>query len=386
MFGNTSLKKKRNIKKHSAHHDFLDVIGEQSTSLSGSSKCAKVDVTKQEADSNEANDGIQAGPPQAQCAPDKDVLKRVHKPQTQIRALPQLEDFITTLDVALPAKAEVLLLPSDFTADKHQTLGLTLLAKVEYQLWEGEANDTVSSLCSTILHGMVLLDAKKAHSHGVYQNTRSMCFIRSVQDKKKVWMAQYREAHRRLLSLADDEAEVASEFPELSEEDTFAKNAASAHKLKDGSNMDSWIWGFGRLHGMDEVQKADFLIQQEVELLEEEFRCLIRACCMMGTTWTTLASSISSKYAPDQKTLRIAQGSGLDQSSGYRAYAFQKAAMYQKMESVAHEHFAALDGEWPSEDETLSEMVMQLCPVTAVDWEDVCHEAAQAKAAAQAST
>ena len=44
--------------------------------------------------------------------------------------------------------------------------------------------------------------------------------------------------------------------PELKDEDTYAKNAASARKVGDGSALDCWLWTFGRLKGLNDGQKA----------------------------------------------------------------------------------------------------------------------------------
>jgi hypothetical protein len=168
----------------------------------------------------------------------------------QLKALPQLDHFITSTDPNTNAEDDILFLPSDIPFEQHETLGITPVAFIERELREGQANDAISSLCNSILHTMVLRDAKKEHAHGVYQNTRAGKFINSVKAKKRLWMARYNEARSRLLSLTNNDPKIMDNFPVLKEEDTYAKNATSARNLGDGAKVDSWIWTFGRLKGL----------------------------------------------------------------------------------------------------------------------------------------
>ena len=75
-------------------------------------------------------------------------------------------------------------------------------------------------------------------------------------------IARYREARSKLLVLTDSDSKVfEKDFPELDEDDAFAKNAATARNLGDGAKVDSWIWTFGRLRGLSEAEKDDFAIE-----------------------------------------------------------------------------------------------------------------------------
>ncbi len=140
-------------------------------------------------------------------------------------------------------------------------------------------------------------------------------------------MARYRHSRTKLLALSNQSTTILKDYPELRDSDTWAKNAASARNLGDGAKVDSWIWTFGRLRGLNSAEKlafiaeslfhhicicavndADFLIYltaekvqwfraqadterwvEEVDLLEEEFRRLIRSCNKMGAVWLELA-------------------------------------------------------------------------------------------------
>ena len=149
--------------------------------------------------------------------------------KTQMRALPQLENFLSTVNPNVNAEDNILLLLSDIKKTDHMNLGITSLASIEYQLREGQANDAITSLCNTILHSMVLQDAENKHAHGVFQNTRALMFINGVKGKKETWKAHYCEAQLKLLHLTNYNPDTFEEdFPILVDKDTFAKNAASA--------------------------------------------------------------------------------------------------------------------------------------------------------------
>jgi len=178
----------------------------------------------------------------------------------QARALSHMEDVHLRMDPAISSEDEVLFLPSDFSLQDRDSMGLNEAARIEVQLREGEANDAISSLCDSVLHKMVLLDAKNTNSRGVFQNTRALKYINATNERKNLSISRYREARHRLLFLTDFAKKTLDDYPELLDSHTYAKNAATARELGDGSSTDSWIWTFGRLKGLTEVQKAEFVI------------------------------------------------------------------------------------------------------------------------------
>ena len=178
-----------------------------------------------------------------------------------LAVFPQLKPFTDALDPEVQPEDEVLLLPSDIPFDQHATLSLTHHTSTEFQLREGEANNAVNLLCSSILHGMVLLDTKNEQSRGVYQNTRATKFINLTKAKKHTAMARYRHSRTKLLALSNHSASVLKDYPELRDSETWAKNAASARKIGDGAKVDSWIWTFGRLRGLNTTEKLAFIAE-----------------------------------------------------------------------------------------------------------------------------
>jgi hypothetical protein len=98
---------------------------------------------------------------------------------------------------------------------------------------------------------------------------------------------------------------------------------------------------------------------EEVELLEEEFRRLIRGLEKMATIWESL-SSLPSAELKHRPTVAISSNATLP---GYSAYAARKAAMYREMTEKERDRFKNAGGQWPAENESLSEHVPVLfCP------------------------
>ena len=78
--------------------------------------------------------------------------------------------------------------------------------------------------------------------------------------------------------------------------------------------------------------------QEEIEIIEEEFRRTIRTYEHMADLWTTLATS--------------------HDVGGYSAYAFKQAHMYCQMASDCHTKFTAVGGMWP-DGRTLSDLITE---------------------------
>jgi hypothetical protein len=79
--------------------------------------------------------------------------------------------------------------------------------------------------------------------------------------------------------------------------------------------------------------------QEEVEILEEEFRRLSRACDRMAAVWTGLAT-----------VERIP-------NNGFVAYAHETSAMYTSMGVKARDYFSQAGGAWPVDGQDLEEHV-----------------------------
>jgi hypothetical protein len=323
--------------------------------------------------------------------------------KAQVAVLPQLHDKIVNAKNASEPEQDTLFLPSDIDLDDHQELGLEAAAEHEFHLREGQANDAVKDICNSVMHSMVLREEKRERARGVSQNTRALKQIYTVREKKTMYISKYRFARDQILKLKGNDPSVMEDYPELKDEDTYAKNAASSRKLGDGKSVDSWIWSFGKLKGLNEEEKADFIrdsefsvvdsflaraltrhlaekVQwfraqadmerwvEEVELLEEDFRRLVRGCQTMDRVWTSLSNStVSPRYVDPTIPSTIA----IIPSNGHRAYALQKAAMFRKMAVISNRALTDAGGGWPGEGETLSQYVWRKRPQITVDWATV---------------
>ena len=114
---------------------------------------------------------------------------------------------------------------------------------------------------------------------------------------------------------------------------------------------------------------------EEVELLEEEFRRLIRGLEKMASIWESL-SSLPSAELKHRPTVTLSSNATLP---GYSAYAARKAAMYREMTEKERDRFKNAGGQWPAENESLSEHIRQRRPALTVDWTEVEKEAEAAE-------
>ncbi len=87
-------------------------------------------------------------------------------------------------------------------------------------------------------------------------NLHSLKYVNGIAKKKNGYAATYRQARIALLQLSDTEE--LQDFLKLESSDLYAKNAAGARGLGEGSVTDSWIWMYGRLKGMSDADKNDF--------------------------------------------------------------------------------------------------------------------------------
>ena len=80
-------------------------------------------------------------------------------------------------------------------------------------------------------------------------------------------MSRYRKSRSKVLFLSQHAPKTLEAFPELREEDTYMKNAASAREVGDGARTDSWIWTFGRLKGLSKSEQDKFALESESKFL-----------------------------------------------------------------------------------------------------------------------
>lgn len=98
----------------------------------------------------------------------------------------------------------------------------------------------------------------------MYQNTHATKFVNSVRARKVIAIARYADARDKLLRLTKNDMKTEQDFPMLSEEDTYAKNATSSRSIGDRNKVDSWIWTFGHLRGMSPEEKHEYTFESKL--------------------------------------------------------------------------------------------------------------------------
>ncbi|KAF6742158.1 hypothetical protein DFP72DRAFT_1081660 [Ephemerocybe angulata] len=133
-----------------------------------------------------------------------------------------------------------------------------------------------------------------------------------------------------------------------------------------GKETDSWIWSYGNLRDMDEKEKLEFLSDaekvywfraradmmrwvEEVEILEEDIRRVVRSAERMEAFWTSAASE-SPKI------------------SGRQVYAYEKASMFKRMAVDARAALKNGGGDWPDTNESVVEYADRRRPSLDIKW------------------
>jgi hypothetical protein len=101
--------------------------------------------------------------------------------------------------------------------------------------------------------------------------------------------------------------------------------------------------------------------QEEVEILEEEFRRAIRGFEKMEQVWSSLAMSKGFESADLDSRL----------AKGKMAYGKKKAAMYGRMAKEARMVFHSIGATYPSEGVSLGDHIRSQRPSQEIDWTSV---------------
>ncbi|KAG6848173.1 hypothetical protein H0H93_002703 [Arthromyces matolae] len=274
--------------------------------------------------------------------------------QKQITLLPSLQNEIdsTTAD-AVPEDLP-LHLPSSFSADRREELGLVEAATVEFKLREGQAHDTLQDVRTAIKTVNANVHFKKNNVSGQGPNTRAQKHLNSLLAEKKDAVHRYQHTYKALLALGLSESDKA--LQPLNEQDAKSKDVTERRKLGDSKVRDPWFWHTGRPTGLSEEEENKWSIEsaynmfirphnatnelhlvdrvkwfrdqaaldrsrEEKEILEEEFRRTIVSFTKMGEVWRKLV---------------------LGRSASYAAYAHEHAAMYDQLSVKAQRAFTKI--------------------------------------------
>jgi hypothetical protein len=243
--------------------------------------------------------------------------------KTQLDLYPRLRDELDTFNATDPEK-ERLMVPSDFSDAQRRSLGIQELAKVEYSLREGQAHDALDKVRLAIQTFNYNMKFKLDNVRGQQPNTRAQQFLSSLSKDKVSAADKYRRVRTALLALGLSEDD--KTLQPLLNSQLWCKNENSPAAQGDAKTEDPWYWVVGRPSSLSPAEEAEWQIeskeapvflydvllmictanrakwfraraacnraQEEVEILEEEFRRAHRSFERMGKVWEELAEHV----------------------------------------------------------------------------------------------
>ncbi|KDQ18432.1 hypothetical protein BOTBODRAFT_171279 [Botryobasidium botryosum FD-172 SS1] len=254
----------------------------------------------------------------------------------QDRELPQLRDHLTPVS---PEDVEniILQLPSDFGATDRTQLGLDALGKCEYDLREGEAYDAIRHLREALKENFISVQFKKKNIHGQKDSTRSHTVLKKMKEDVHQCAQKYRQARAALVSLGLNTA--STKLQPLHNRDCYLRNVTQKRRLSAEEVAEPWFWTLEDITkdgeplsewslNVDSVRwfraRADRdRYQEELEILPEELNRINRHHSHMCSIWAQLARKST--------------------HTGTAAYAFKKAAMYERLAVEAQNYIEKIE-------------------------------------------
>ncbi|KAJ3560603.1 hypothetical protein NP233_g10727 [Leucocoprinus birnbaumii] len=236
-----------------------------------------------------------------------------HRLFPSLRPLPLIKEDCPE-DVALH-------LPSSYSASERDQLGITDAAMVELRIRRACAFDALSSIRNEIFRSNREKKNKRNQPRSQKQNTRLQKEFREIEEFKDLYHSIYTRMYKALRALGDTDGTLQP----LLKKDMWGKNMGGAHVTGDSTREEPWFWWVGkpddvteenwamewdRVHWMRERASIERL-EEEVELIQEEFRRTITSFTKMAEVWTQLGSPMD------------------ERSPGFCCYALRTAEMYR---------------------------------------------------------
>lgn len=154
----------------------------------------------------------------------------------QTRLMPTLGDVVTAL-LRSEIHNETLCLPSDFTKAQRDEFQISHLEDVEIQLREGEAQDALRDLRTTVRNINTLTFQKQVEVRGQDANTRANGAIDRFKVKRRLLVMKYNSARSTMIALGCTNTGDDDDFPPLSEADATMKHSENPYQLGDGKRL-----------------------------------------------------------------------------------------------------------------------------------------------------
>ena len=184
---------------------------------------------------------------------------------TQFNLFPSLQPLISSVNPTTPEK-EVLQLPSSFSETFRSAYGLGDLAKIEYALREGQAHDTLESICKAIKIFNHNLDIKKSFVFGQHANTWAQAFLKQLAADKVSGADKYRRTRAALLKLGLAENDPV--LQELHDDQLWGKDTSHMSQLGDSKIQDPWFWSVGHPSGLSQADDLEWSVERKSCFIE----------------------------------------------------------------------------------------------------------------------
>ena len=196
--------------------------------------------------------------------------------KAQLQQYPKLHDHIPSVNSSTPEEAH-LQLPSDFTAELCQSLGLTQLAVIEYELREGQAHNALKSLCQVIQEFNHNLLDKTGNVHGIAATLQSESFLHVFTSDKCIAATTYRRARNAMINLGLSKTNL--QWRELRDDQLWGKNVSVVRSMGDSKTRDLWFWQIVAPRGLSKEKEKDWSI-------DSKFLCLSDCIIVTLTIWS----------------------------------------------------------------------------------------------------
>ncbi|KAJ3555595.1 hypothetical protein NP233_g12170 [Leucocoprinus birnbaumii] len=223
-----------------------------------------------------------------------------------------------------------LLLPSSLPPEGRKSPLLKQAAKAELLLRCGHAYDLLQEVRDSIHEYYYLVTEKGLNPNSQSLATRNQQPLRDLVSSQEVLIDQYMHCVGALQQLGMTEDD---ELKPLSKDQLWGKNIFLPHQLGDSTKDFPWFWFVGR---SDKYTRDAWLVelecvrwfreraaierlQEELEILEEEFHRVHKSFSRMNEVWTILATH--------------------NQSAGFAAYALRQAHIHASFAKEAWSHW-----------------------------------------------
>ncbi|KAK6984264.1 hypothetical protein R3P38DRAFT_3332856 [Favolaschia claudopus] len=185
-------------------------------------------------------------------------ISEFRKAQTEI--MPKTAERVRAQALTPPSlEVECLYLPSDFDDKDRKTLGLAELAVEEAKWREGEAYDILRALQNVVKAVSALRNRKRKNERQQKQNTRAVEYITETLKKQTHHMDSYSAVHGKISTLNGS-----CFLPKLTEKDLFMKSVQQKKRVGDSKRTDGLLFWAAALNTASALTTANGEFLREI--------------------------------------------------------------------------------------------------------------------------